>query len=249
MNNWYHKLLVCDNNNKQKIKKFEYVYIYGDWIKEDIYKTNYKINRIIKLDIQNNKLKNKELIDNILIIIELLKTIETDEAIDNILTFNKILELIEIEKNMRLEIDGINYSFCSTYVNKLYKYNNIFCKNVFNIKSLITLDLSNQNINILPKEIGNLIKLENLFLNNNKLKKIPNEIKKCQRLRSIYLNNNRLKYIDYGLSLIPSLTYIDISNVRVHPNFSKKIHIFHFNYNIKLIKLNRFKDNCYIYYY
>jgi len=204
------------------------------------------IRKIIELDILNQELKDKELINSILLIIELLKTIESNKAIINIKNFNNILNLIKKEKKYGLEINGFNYSLCSTYVHELRIYKDFYSNNIFNLKNLMVLNLENRGINYLPKEIGNLINLKFLNLKTNLLKKIPNTIKNCKKLRYIYLNNNKIKILNYGL-LIPSLISINISNnknIIINEKYLKKI--IH-NDNIKLIYKNNFKNYCYEY--
>lgn len=59
--------------------------------------------------------------------------------------------------------------------------------------TLITLDLSYNNITELPKEIGELILLKELRCSFNKILVIPPEIARIKRLRKLFLNGNKLK--------------------------------------------------------
>jgi Leucine-rich repeat (LRR) protein len=56
---------------------------------------------------------------------------------------------------------------------------------------LLSLDLSNKNLTILPKEIGQLSNLQFLDLSKNKLKTLPMEVSQLSNLKTLHLNSNK----------------------------------------------------------
>jgi Leucine-rich repeat (LRR) protein len=63
------------------------------------------------------------------------------------------------------------------------------------IPNLISLDMSNNQITVIPKEIKYLHKLIILDLSNNQIKEIPKEIKYLYKLENFDISNNQIKEI------------------------------------------------------
>ena len=98
---------------------------------------------------------------------------------------------------------------------------------------LITLDISFNEIKIIPDEIKNLKNLENLFAQNNKIefispeisnlknlevlnlscnniKSLPFEFCELKKLKSINLGENKLKYFPIILGEIKTIEYLNL---------------------------------------
>jgi Leucine-rich repeat (LRR) protein len=118
-------------------------------------------------------------------------------------------------------------------------------KPITSLTNLSNINMSNNNISIIPNEINNLIhlklldishnniktfdsiklnKLEILLLNNNILNNI-NGLKDCIKLRRLKLNNNFLTSIPSTISKLELLSEFNISKnpITNHPIYLKKI--------------------------
>ncbi len=122
------------------------------------------------------------------------------------------------------ELYGLNFEFCDIQ-RFLYKLkplqltrlviNNCQLQeipgNIFDIKSIYLLNLSDNYIIDIPIGIGNLRNLESLHLNNNLLRNLPSEISKCKSLDLLDLNNNQLNNSDSLFHVISDLNITDLS--------------------------------------
>jgi len=103
-------------------------------------------------------------------------------------------------------------------------------------KTLRTLDLSDNQLQLLTSLLGQFVMLKSLNVNNNKLKSIPNEISKLlkletlslsfnllqtfqlnssskmKHLKTIHLNDNKLKVFPVQLCELPDVDAIDLSS-------------------------------------
>lgn len=85
---------------------------------------------------------------------------------------------------------------------------------------IITLDLSNKNIETMPVSIGELTELQFLHLHNNRLKELPSEIGNLRKLKELRLNDNRLTdlpdsivNLELGVAVYDSLS----ADIFIHP--------------------------------
>jgi len=81
---------------------------------------------------------------------------------------------------------------------------------VFNMRNLIRLDLSFNNIVKLNPKIGELSNLQQLWLNDNPLREIPIEICSCQKLRELTLSNTFIITLPRELANLASLLVLQL---------------------------------------
>ena len=88
------------------------------------------------------------------------------------------------------------------------------------IPNVITLNISNNKIKILPLKIFKLINLQELNCYNNKLTNLPNEIGQLINLQIFYYSNNLINYIPPNINRI-------LNRIKNHQNIyndSQNIH-------------------------
>ncbi len=83
------------------------------------------------------------------------------------------------------------------------------------LKKVKNLDLSNNDIKILPSEIGNLPYLEHLDLSYNYLRELPPEIGMLNRLKTLLVTKNELTELPFEIGNLTKLTLVDISHNRI----------------------------------
>jgi len=66
---------------------------------------------------------------------------------------------------------------------------------LFDLKSLVNLNLRNNHLTTIPSKIKNLEKLSVLWLGNNKLRKFPEVLTKLTSLHLLDVSNNKITYI------------------------------------------------------
>lgn len=79
-----------------------------------------------------------------------------------------------------------------------------------NPSSVYRLNLSNQNIEVLPPEIGNMHNLQYLNLGSNGINLIPAEIKHLRNLQWLILEDNNLVSLPAELSELTNLQTLDL---------------------------------------
>ena len=190
---------------------------------------------------------------------------ECDLCLDKSLKVTYILNILKLKLDYRYHID-ILYSKKQLYISKpvifleinllenlkhliLYKNPEIY-SSICNLTNLETLQLSRNNIKIIPKEISKLINLKNLKLNHNsitemsnicvltnlkmlnlfhnKIKEIPDEIDNLKSLECLLLGNNPITKISFNFEKL-NLTdlHIDDDKIDLVPlKFKTKIEIY-----------------------
>ena len=88
---------------------------------------------------------------------------------------------------------------------------NIIPKEISKLKYLRNLDISHNRIKILYSGICNLPFLEVFIANNNNLKKFPEQIGLLQKLKKLSLASNQLDALPDSIYTLHSLTHLDIS--------------------------------------
>ena len=78
--------------------------------------------------------------------------------------------------------------------------------------NLISIDLSHNEISVLPETFGNLINLKNINLSYNMLEELPPSICKLTRLCTINLNHNNLFILPSNFGNLESLERIHLEN-------------------------------------
>lgn len=144
----------------------------------------------------------------------------------------KSIECIKLDRNLisNISINSYNFSNLSTFSisdNKLTSF-----EGIFEWKTLQILNLSGNNIEIIPKEIKNLKALKKLYLNKNKIKSIPKEIRELKQLIEFEIKNNSIEEIPIIFGDLSNLEVVDVSN-----NFIKTLPGSMYFLN-KLTKLN-----------
>ena len=76
--------------------------------------------------------------------------------------------------------------------------------------TMISLDLSNLNLNKLPAWIGWLTNLVSLDLKNNQLTTLPDSISQLTNLKSLDLGNNQLTTLPDSISQLTNLVFLDL---------------------------------------
>ena len=84
-------------------------------------------------------------------------------------------------------------------------------ENINGSDRLVELNMSNQNINILPDNLGYLAELKELDFSNNFIFEIPNSIAYLTNLDSLKLNQNSLYHLSSGLSELINLKHLNVS--------------------------------------
>jgi len=111
-----------------------------------------------------------------------------------------------------------------------YSLNSVF-NNFTDFLVLTAIDLSNNNLKVLPKEFGYLKKLKKLYLNNNDFQTIPKQLEMLQltfldisnnKLKSV-IKNETLKFLDVSCNLIDNLQIADLPNLQTLICGSNKI--------------------------
>ena len=90
--------------------------------------------------------------------------------------------------------------------------------------NVISLDLSNNNLNSIPDKVFLLSSLQKLDLKNNNIVNVQNEIENLTKLKKLDISNNKLTTIGKSLSKL-NLSVLNCSNNPIefyHIDFCKK---------------------------
>ncbi|XP_019642608.1 PREDICTED: uncharacterized protein LOC109483910 [Branchiostoma belcheri] len=80
------------------------------------------------------------------------------------------------------------------------------------VDGLLTIDLSDKGLTSVPAEVFDIRDVEHLVLSNNRLKSIPEEIGQLQKLQRLELDNNLLTQLPQAITTLPNLQVIDLSD-------------------------------------
>lgn len=83
---------------------------------------------------------------------------------------------------------------------------------VFELSSLVRLDLSSNELTSLPKDIARLGKLEHLWLNDNPLAAVPAELARCRRLRFLDLSDTKVATLPNEVGRMKAMVEVDTRN-------------------------------------
>jgi len=83
---------------------------------------------------------------------------------------------------------------------------------IFQLPSLMFLDISNNPLNQLSIEQPKCFNLENLYCSNNQLTGLPSEIRFLTNLKVLNVSNNQLKGLPSEIQFLPSLDRVHLSN-------------------------------------
>jgi len=178
------------NKEIENLQNLEKLFIRACHLKEFPYQLK-NLNSLEIINVSNNQIEGpiKSEIKNFVALKQL------GLASNNIKEFMNIppnLERLELEDAKVTSID-INILKNLTYLglksNPIKNVDNIFEEINNNLKKLGILNLSNDNVSIIPKSIKNLTNLKSLYLEGNKIMVIPDELYSLS-LDVIYLNGN-----------------------------------------------------------
>ncbi len=80
------------------------------------------------------------------------------------------------------------------------------------VSKVISLNLSNNYLTLLPEQIGLLENLTHLNLSNNQLRSIPMSIGLLEYLTHLNLSNNQFKWLPIQINQLETLTHLNLSN-------------------------------------
>ena len=118
----------------------------------------------------------------------------------------------DVNLAIREELDKLD---SSTTIHLSYKRLTIFPGLILtsqSVSKIKRLDLSHNNISILPPAIDLLMDLRELWLHFNPIKKIPKEIEGCTRLEVMDLRGTKIKEIPPAVSTLKRLHELDWSD-------------------------------------
>ena len=70
------------------------------------------------------------------------------------------------------------------------------------IKKVVSLQITNCNIEVLPESIKKLYKLDDLYLNNNNIKTLPESLKELRLERLVLLGNKELLVNKHNINIL-----------------------------------------------
>ena len=122
---------------------------------------------------------------------------------------------IQEAKEQQLEELDLSYYWNTDDPDKLTK----ILEEVFDLKYLKILNISNNRISILPKSLGNLTNLTELCLSFNQFKKLPESLGSLTNLTSLYLTGNKLTKLPKSLGNLTNLTelYLSSNKLKILP--------------------------------
>lgn len=115
---------------------------------------------------------------------------------------NKYVKEPKTYTNIKDALKNVDSVFSFSYSGKKLKS---IPKDIYKLKKLKKLRLSNNYITVIDKEISNLKDLEELIFYNNSLSKLPPEFKELKKLRKLDLNGNQFKAIPNVVCNLDSL--------------------------------------------
>ena len=152
---------------------------------------------------------------------------------------NKLINTVEIEKNLKkyyllLKCDkafsGITHFYASNinimkFEKKFFSHfrsliivdlsNNNLSKipgGLFKLKYIKELNLEKNHINYIQHQLSSLINLEKINLAYNEISFLPNSLFKLQKLQILLINYNKIKLIPIEIGLMKNLTRLNIFN-------------------------------------
>ena len=93
-----------------------------------------------------------------------------------------------------------------------------------NNPNVISLDLSDNNLSVIPDKVFLLPNLQKLDLKNNNIVEIPQEVEKLTKLKKLDVSNNKITTLNKAIATL-NLSILNCSNNPIefyHVDFCKK---------------------------
>lgn len=95
---------------------------------------------------------------------------------------------------------------------------------MFDLTTLVRLDLSYNNLVKISEEIGVFTSLKQLWLNDNPLREIPVAISNCKKLQELDLKNTFVISLPKELAECKHLTYLNLDNCPLDDKLNETYH-------------------------
>ena len=122
---------------------------------------------------------------------KLTEVLHSFENLYNLRTLNLSQNLFKVFPEVLASLKKVNYSS--------FKYWRTTLHSLENLKQVVEIDLSNNDIESTPKDLSSLKQLRELNLNYNSFLKLPVSLTKLMHLRSLNLEGNSLEKIPYEI--------------------------------------------------
>lgn len=118
---------------------------------------------------------------------------------------------LDKEKKVRDEIRKSSYSFVIRLAHSLLNEVPSKILNASDISCIRRLDLSNNNISLIPPQISNLVELRELWLQSNPIRQIPSSIQYCAKLEVLDLKSTEIVELPPEICNLKQLFELDFS--------------------------------------
>jgi Leucine-rich repeat (LRR) protein len=116
---------------------------------------------------------------------------------------------------------------------KIKEFNEYIENPSMDVRHVIKLDLSHNNLSVLPECIGNFINLQELNLYSNQLTTLPSSIDKLTNLQRLGLSLNQLVALPSSIGNLTNLQYLEVYDnqlTTLPSSIGNLIHLRHINY-------------------
>lgn len=218
----YHNIELM-NFEKMNLRGIKYLYLFFENVSLEFYNIIFeyikKLYTLKKLTLVGFNFKNEDIDLSSLINLNKLEIFNCNlRNIKNIKCNNNIKSITLFNHDEVYIINDFIKDF--KYIKELQVSDNNMClipENIINLKTLISLNLSSNKIKNI-EILGNLINLINLELNNNEIIEIPKNFKNLKNLLYLDLNFNKLEIFPDVIRYIEN-----IKNVKLNYNYIKVI--------------------------
>lgn len=119
---------------------------------------------------------------------------------------NPCLYSLPVSLKNCIRIKYISISNCN-----FYEFPKVLCE----LKNIVDLDISRNQINNIPDEISNLKELEFLKCNNTKIISLPESIKYCEKLKEFHAKFSYLEKLPLNIGDFKELSYLDLQGTKI----------------------------------
>jgi len=124
------------------------------------------------------------------------------------------LEEINLNSNISSSTCEFNSTLASNFKNEYIQRVKIktIPKEIFNLKNIKKIDLSNNNLSFVPKEISNFENLTSLNLSHNNINLLPDSLDKLISLEELNISYNKLNILPDNIIQLINLKYLFMKN-------------------------------------